>query len=371
MTREPHDELEQPFATARGGGFLFRHDAFARVQETLNDALNRDRLPVVVEGPKGVGKTTLIRDWFAQHVTQPLNLRRIKAASLPAGRVADAVLTAFAMAPSEGAGALDALGDFVDDQRAHEGSLVVVVTDLEAASGSIGEELASLTKGIAQGGVQLPLIATWNGELPPAHPLSLSQRVQLSPLGRADLHGLIDAIYDQAELDGWRYSKGALAEILRATRGLPGSIGELVDQVHVLACEAGTRSIKRKLVRRAFASADRNISPADIEAALASLEGGGNEVPIPKGAYPRIEPADIALQHQAEPANDPPPDVWDEASLELEEMVDDAAALHEAVGALRLEVLELRKRLQQRRGTWVSPQEAFVAALQKGGSSGR
>ncbi|NRA30624.1 MAG: hypothetical protein HRU11_10220 [Parvularculaceae bacterium] len=363
-----------PFADTRSQGYLFRTAAFKRGVMALQRAWSSNTFPVVLHGPAGLGKRTLVTAWLQNQQRGTITAARISAAGLSPEQLAEKILLAFGLKPTDRSSAEDALSDFLEDCVFDGRPGFVMVSDADEAAVPLWDELFRLAQPRAEGGVGLPVCMTTK-----TVPMGVTV-VDLPRMGSGEAGRFIAGMLDAADVDGLTVDDVPVADLLKRAQGLAGKLGPELDAWYASHEDGAEPRVEEAAVEEPqetpAALAAASPTPTDIEAALMALSDESAPKPErvresrstkPSGERPARFPT-IATGEKAsapqEPANDPVDAIAPKMATDLEAVAQDVAGLQGHLIVVRDQAEALRARLAERQRSRDEAVEAFAQSLQ-------
>ncbi|MEM9838309.1 MAG: hypothetical protein AAF830_04045 [Pseudomonadota bacterium] len=352
-------DLAAPFASVREQGFLFKTVALKRGVTALHRAWRAHTLPLVFEGPEGLGKKEMVSAWLRHQPQKSIKAARISAAELSQRDLCAALLEAFGQRPASGASTEGALADFLEDCLFSGRPGFVLISDLHLASGDLWPELERLTMPRMRGGIGLPLVVTT------ARAPRGTKPFQLPAMSLSEVERFTRSVLEAAGVDQFELEQGFCEALFEASGGRPGSLGPLIDEAFAEAKDAlaETEEPAKEEVSKPSAP-----SPKDIEDALQVLAQAGDADPAPKKearrprSYPKIAVGSAATEKLA-PANDPRSQVAPKIAKDLEAVATEIAGLQGHLIVVRDQAEALESRLDERKRRREEAAQAFLATL--------
>ncbi|MEM1409197.1 MAG: hypothetical protein AAGG79_00455 [Pseudomonadota bacterium] len=322
MNEALSDPRNAPFARTSARGFLFRTLTFRRGLLALQRTWTEHSFPIVLQGPEGLGKKTLVSAWLHGQPRGTITAARLSAENLQPWQAAEEVLMAFGQKPSPSASAEDALCDFLEDCVFDGRPAFVMISDLQRAPRGLWSELQRLVLPRAEGGVGLPLCVTTARA-----PLG-TETVMLPSMGSSEISQFVFSVLDAAKEPTSWVSDGVLTELAETSRGLPAVLGPALDEAWLeeQASIAASRSSDDLPADDEFEPIDPPPAPQPTEMTPAEALA---RMPQTRG---RIVKASPSPEPSGNPENVPSPKDIEAALLALEA---DETAL--AIGQTALE----------------------------------
>lgn len=135
----------QPFRLSPDYRFSFRHPTYQEARSYLKYAVAEGEGFVVITGPPGTGKTTLIGELLSE-----LDMNRVKVANitnekLDTRHLVERVNDAFGLSADDGIAAMPKLMRFLNENHQHGGRAILIVDEAQALTPDALEELRLLS----------------------------------------------------------------------------------------------------------------------------------------------------------------------------------------------------------------------------------
>lgn len=369
MPPAPSSSLAAPFASVRGQGFLFKTGALKRGVMALHRAWRANALPIVLEGPEGLGKKELVSSWLRHQPKGSITAARIPAKALAQRDLCAALLEAFGQRPSDGASGEEALADFLDDCVFAGRPGFVLVSDLHRVTVDLWPELQRLCLPRGRGGMGLPLCVTT------VRAPAGSKPVGLPTMSPGEVQRFTESVLEAAGVDTFVLEDGFCDALAEASGGRPGVLGPLIDEAYaeaMVVAEVDQLEPDAAPTEPEVSQPSRSApTPQDIEAAIRALTEGGDgaaratEEPQRRPrSYPKIAVGEAATKALA-PANDPRAHLAPRIASDLETVAAEIAALQGHLIVVRGQAEALETRLDERKRRRDEATAAFLAALRQ------
>jgi len=269
MYQEFYGLTEKPFSLTPNPQYLFYSRQYREAEDQLLYGINNREGFMLVTGQPGTGKTTLCRDLIEKLDRKKYQSALIFNPFLNGEEMLAALLTEFGVTPLQGANRkelLDRLNAFLLAQLAMGRSCVAIFDEAQHLSTEFLEQIRVLSNLETHQEKLIQIILVGQPELLEnilsPRMAQLDQRVSirctLSDLDQQETDRYIQHRLNVAGSKGQvRFSKRAVAEIYRVSRGVPRRINLICD---------------RSLLA-AFAAQSRDVQPAHVRKAVQSLRG--------------------------------------------------------------------------------------------------
>jgi len=269
MYQEFYGLTEKPFSLTPNPQFLFYSRQYREAEDQLLYGINNREGFMLVTGQPGTGKTTLCRDLIEKLDRTKYQSALIFNPFLNGEEMLSALLTEFGVTPPAGANRkelLDRLNAFLLEQLALGRSCVAIFDEAQHLSTEFLEQIRVLSNLETHQEKLIQIILVGQPELLEnilsPRMAQLDQRVSirctLSDLDELETDRYIHHRLNVAGSKGQiRFNKRAVAEIFRASRGVPRRVNLISD---------------RSLLA-AFAEQSRDVQPAHVRKAVQSLRG--------------------------------------------------------------------------------------------------
>lgn len=363
-----------PFADTRSQGYLFRTAAFKRGVMALQRAWSSNTFPVVLHGPAGLGKRTLVTAWLQNQRRGTITAARVSAIGLRSDQLAEKILLAFGLQRTDRSSAEDALSDFLEDCVFDGRPGFVMISDADEAAEELWGELFRLARPRAEGGVGLPVCMTTK-----VVPMGVSV-VDLPRMGESEARRFIGGMLDAADVTGWGVDDVPVSVLCQKSGGLAGQLGPALDAWLTQADRGEAVSDRGPaegdvLPVSTPEDSAKAPTPSDIEEALLALSADNKPITKalrdvaskkPAGSrrarFPTIETGERASAPQA-PANDATDSIAPQMAHDLEAVAQDVAGLQGHLIVVRDQAEALRARLADRQRSRDEAVEAFAQSL--------
>lgn len=278
MYQEFYGLTEKPFSLTPNPQFLFYSRQYREAEDQLLYGINNREGFMLVTGQPGTGKTTLCRDLIEKLDRKKYQSALIFNPFLNGEEMLAALLTEFGVTPPAGANRkelLDRLNAFLLAQLAMGRSCVAIFDEAQHLSTEFLEQIRVLSNLETHQEKLIQIILVGQPELLEnilsPRMAQLDQRVSirctLSDLDQQEtdryIHHRLNVAGSKGEI---RFNKRAVAEIFRASRGVPRRVNLICDRALLAA----------------FAEQSRDVQPAHVRKAVQSLRGeDAGDAPAP------------------------------------------------------------------------------------------
>jgi hypothetical protein len=350
-----------PSAVASQPGFVFWTVSAKAALTDLGSLLEQHYSPLLLTGPKGAGKASLLR-----HLGQawPGETRLVPVSALEAGEPAEIVLAAFGHKAIGGSPAHLALLDYVEDQTFDGRPPLVLVPRADRLSLERRLALAGLAAPASEGGAGLLVVMSGDA-------IDAAHTVRLPAMTEGETYRFAEELLARAG-SPLGLSRDASAVLYEETGGLIGRVPAVLDDALAAAIERSADAVAGHDFSPSAAPVDlESPSPDDIERALYELTEDGDPAkdrssrsePRPPLAFPRFG-TDAELVGPTRPANDPARPLDPAVAEALEEVAGQLARLQGRIEVLRDRVSLLPAQASQRRAQLLASGEAFLQVLE-------
>lgn len=258
---------ERPFDLTPNPRYLFMTAAHREALTTIQYGLTGRKGMTVLLGPAGTGKTSLVHAALENHAA---NVRVLYLANPILAREEFFEFFALECGLSEAAArskthALAELREFLLARRANGGLTALIIDEAQAMPRAIQEEVRLLTNIETSTEQLMSIVLVGQVELAERlnEPgmLQFKQRVALrSKLEPLNLEDTIACITERIRIAGGDvatiFTRGALADIFDASRGIPRTISVICDNALVSGFAVDERPIDRRLIAEVCADFD-------------------------------------------------------------------------------------------------------------------